>query len=262
MPQLEDAAGVATYYEETGDGRPVVVLHGGLESGADWSFLADALADRHRVYLPDRRGHGRTPDVDGPYTYRAMAAETIAFMEQVVDGPADLVGFSDGANVALLVAIERPDLVRSTVSISGNLTGEGLMPAMLDRLRDPDPGSPQIAPLRDAYAALSPDGVDHWPTYYTKVCEMGVAGPDISLDDVAGITCPTLVIVADDDVIDHHHSVAFFEALTDGRMAMVPGASHLVEYEHPAAVVALVEAFLDGPPPTRLLPMRAAELGE
>ncbi len=87
---------------------------------------------------------------------------------------------------------------------------------------------------------------------------MGVAGPDISLDDVAGITCPTLVIVADDDVIDRHHSVAFFEALPDGRMAMVPGASHLVEYEHPAAVVALVEAFLDGPPPTRLLPMRTA----
>lgn len=256
MPQLEDAAGVATYYDETGDGPPVVVLHGGLESGADWRFMADALAARHRVLLPDRRGHGRTPDVEGPYTYRAMADETVAFIEQCVGGPVDLVGFSDGANVAVLVAIARPDLVRSLVSISGNLTGDGLLPAMLDRLRHPEPNSEQIAPLRDAYAALSPDGVEHWATYYTKVCEMGVAGPDISLDDVAGITCPALVIVADDDVIDHHQTVAFFEALHDGRLAIVPGASHLVEYEHPGALGALVEQFVDGPAPTRLLPMR------
>ena len=258
MPQLEDAAGVATHYEEVGDGTPVVVLHGGLESGADWMFLADALSNRHRVHLPDRRGHGRTPDVSGPYTYEAMAAETIAFLEQRVDGPCDLVGFSDGANVAVLVTIERPDLVRSLVSISGNLTADGLLPAMLERLSEPEPESERIAPLRDAYAAASPDGVDHWAIYYTKVCEMGVAGPGISLDDVAGISRPTLVVVADDDVVDHNHSVAFFEALPDGRMAMVPGASHLYEYEHPSALIALVQEFIDGPPPARLLPMRTA----
>jgi pimeloyl-ACP methyl ester carboxylesterase len=66
------------------------------------------LAARFHVYSPERRGHGHTPDVDGPITFDAMAQDTIAFLETVVGGPAHLVGCSDGATVALLVALRRP----------------------------------------------------------------------------------------------------------------------------------------------------------
>src|SRR5437868_4684842 len=77
-----------------------------------WGMQVPALAGAYRVYAPDRRGHGRTFDTDDPFTYEAAAAETITFLEQVVGGPAHLVGWSDGGNVALLVAAQRPDLVR------------------------------------------------------------------------------------------------------------------------------------------------------
>ncbi len=92
-------AGVRAYYEEHGEGEPVVLLHGGFVSGETWAAAVPALAGRHRVLVPDRRGHGRTPDVPGPYTYEAMAEETIAFLEQMAGAPADLVGYSDGVSL-------------------------------------------------------------------------------------------------------------------------------------------------------------------
>jgi pimeloyl-ACP methyl ester carboxylesterase len=258
MPQLDDAAGVRTSYDDDGAGPPVVVLHGGLEDGSAWAFLAAALAPRHRVLRPDRRGHGRTPDVDGAYTYELMADETVAVLDQVVAGPADLVGYSDGGVVALLVALARPDLVRSMVLIGTDFHRDGLLPAVVEHLADPDPDNPALGPMRDAHAARSPDGAEHWATFHAKVSAMGVAGPTMTTDDLARIDRPVLVVVGDDDVVDHHHTVELFEHLPDAQLAVVPASSHLLPVEHPDEVVRLVQQFLDEDPPTRIMPMRTA----
>jgi pimeloyl-ACP methyl ester carboxylesterase len=94
-----NAGGVRTFYEVRGEGEPLVLLHSGLATTESWAMRIPALAQRYRVYVPERRGHGRTPDVDGPITYETMAAGT---------GPAHLVGWSDGAVVGMLVALRRP----------------------------------------------------------------------------------------------------------------------------------------------------------
>jgi pimeloyl-ACP methyl ester carboxylesterase len=112
---------VRTWYEEDGDGPPLVLLHPGGADSRAFEVILPGLAERFRVLRPDRRGHGRTPDVDGPLTYELMARDTIAFLEQVVGGPAGLVGHSDGAPVGLLVALARPDLVRRLVFASRGL---------------------------------------------------------------------------------------------------------------------------------------------
>ena len=93
--------GVPTWYDEHGQGEPLVLLHPG---GADVRAFApnlDALAAHFHVLTPDRRGHGHSPDVDGPITYEPMAQDTIAFLEAVVGGSAHLAGCSDGMPVAL-----------------------------------------------------------------------------------------------------------------------------------------------------------------
>lgn len=233
VPELDDVAGVRTHYYEEGQGDALLLLHGGLESGEDWRWMASALAYDHRVLVPDRRGHGRTPDVEGPYTYPAMAEETVAFLEQVVDGPADLVGYSDGGIVALHVAIDRPDLVRSAVVVSADFHYDGLLPAMLDRLRHPDPDNPRLAGMRETYGATSPDGAEHWATFYNKVCEMGSTGPVLVVEELRSIERRVLVVAADDDVVDHGHTVTLFESLVDGQLAIVPGTSHLLPHERP-----------------------------
>jgi pimeloyl-ACP methyl ester carboxylesterase len=208
--------------------------------------------------VPDRRGHGGTPDVPGPYTYEAMAEETAAFLREHVDGPADLVGYSDGGVVALLLALSAPDLVRSLVVIGTNFHVDGLFPAMRERLEHPEPDNERLAGMRTEYGRYSPDGAEHWPVFYRKVCAMGSTGPTLTTADLGRVARPVLVVVGDDDVVDHHHTVELFEALPDARLAVVPGTSHLLPHEAPDALLALVRPFLAGVEPHRLMPMRTA----
>ena len=98
-----DVGGIHTYYEAVGDGPPVLLLHGGLMSGADYPDQVAALSARFRVVAPDRRGHGHTADVEGPITYELMAADTIAFMDALGIDRAHIVGHSDGANIGMLL---------------------------------------------------------------------------------------------------------------------------------------------------------------
>jgi pimeloyl-ACP methyl ester carboxylesterase len=112
---------VAMWYDERGHGEPCVLLHPG-GAGVDSRALGptvDALARVFRAYTPEQRGHGRTLDVAGPASYELMAEDTIAFIDTVIGAPVYLLGCSDGATVALTVALRRPDLVRRLVFAAG-----------------------------------------------------------------------------------------------------------------------------------------------
>jgi pimeloyl-ACP methyl ester carboxylesterase len=109
-----------------------VLLHPG-GAGVDaraWGSNLPALAEQFRVFTPERRAHGRTPDVDGPITFELMADDTIALLDAVVGEPAHLVGCSDGAIVALLVAVRRPDLIRKLVFVGGVFHRDGWAPGV------------------------------------------------------------------------------------------------------------------------------------
>jgi pimeloyl-ACP methyl ester carboxylesterase len=121
---------VRSWYERYGDGEALVLLHPG-GAGVDARALepnVGALAERFRLYTPERRGHGRTPDVEGPISLDAMAQDTVAFIERVVGEPAHLVGSSDGAIVGLLAALRRPELVRRLVLVAGVFHRDGWSP--------------------------------------------------------------------------------------------------------------------------------------
>src|SRR5215813_5228683 len=149
------ANGVRTWYGDRGTGDAVVLLHGGLTDSRDFGGNLDALAGTFRLLLPERRGHGHTPDVAGPITIELMAQDTAAFVDEVVGGRVRLVGYSAGAIVALWVAARRPDLVERLVLISGAFDPDGL-------IFRPSADGPPPAPLVAAYAEVSPDGADHF----------------------------------------------------------------------------------------------------
>src|SRR5690349_8567012 len=144
--------GVRTWYDELGQGDPLVLLHPG-GAGVDaraWGPNLPDLVQHFRVFTPERRAHGRTPDVDGPITFELMADDTIAFLESIVDAPAHLAGCSDGAIVALMAALRRPDLIRKLIFIAGVFHRDGWAPGVLD------PGSTPPEFLARLYAELSP----------------------------------------------------------------------------------------------------------
>src|SRR5919198_1052777 len=175
---------VKTWYDEHGEGDPLVLLHGGLVDARFFQPNLPALAEHFHVYTPERRGHGHTPDVEGPITYQLMADDTIAFLETVVGQPADLVGHSDGAVVAMLVAIQRPELVKRLVMISGGFNKSG------EAAPDAEWNVDQIAEfLAPAYGEVSPDGIDHFKVVATKVGEMSAAEPHLDVAELAKVTC-------------------------------------------------------------------------
>ena len=167
MAQYVQTGAVNTWYDERGDGDPLVLLHGGLLDARFFEPNLGPLAERFHVYLPERRGHGHTADVDGPITYQLMADDTIAFLDAVLGGPADLVGHSDGAFVAMLVAIQRPDLVNRLVMISGGFDKSG--EANPDAEFDADE---VVRFVGKAYGEVSPDGEAHFPVVVAKIGEL------------------------------------------------------------------------------------------
>ena len=181
---------------QQGEGaETVLVLHGGLSnSDALLDTIGGSLADRYRVVAFDRRGHGRTGDTDAPFHYDDMASETVCVLEQVVGGPAHLVGWSDGGIIAMLVALSRPDLARRLVLIGANFHFNGTLPM------DIPPDSPIIGMMQALYAERSPDGGDHFGDVAQKTFAMFASEPTMTTDDLARITAPTLVVVGDDDL--------------------------------------------------------------
>ena len=249
MGQYTEVAGIKTWYEELGSGEPLLLMHGGLSDASAFGPNAPELAESFHVYMPERRGHGHTPDVDGPISYAGMAEDTIAFLETVVGGPAHLVGHSDGANVALLAALRRPDLVRRLVLISGNFHHDALIPGVLD--------IEQVAGfLEDMYAEVSPDGRGHFPVFVAKVARMVAEEPTLAASDLARVRSRTLVMAGDDDVIKLSHTVALYENIPDSELAIVPGTSHTLTLEKPTLVNRLILDFLSTDPVETLIPVR------
>jgi pimeloyl-ACP methyl ester carboxylesterase len=208
------------------------------------------------VLAPDRRGHGRSSDTDAPYSYEDMATETITFLEQVVGGPAHLVGWSDGGNVALLIAAQRPDLVRRQVLMGSNFHHDGLLDAF-DLGEDPD--APDVAMFRTMHDAVSPGGPDHWPSFFHRSARMWREGPTMTVEDLARIEVPTLVLAGDDEVIKLDHTCALYESLPVSQLAIVPGTSHALGFEKPDIVNKIILDYLaETEPPTTIIPVRRA----
>lgn len=239
-----DAGGVRTYYEAHGSGDPLVLLHGGLCAIETFSGLTPQLAERYRVYLPERRGHGRTPDIEGPITYEVMAQDTIAFLDALGLSSVHLVGWSDGAVVGLLVALHRPDLARRLVMIGQGVNPAGLVPEAAEMMKLDE--MPDVLPpmLRDMYAAVSPDGPDHWDVVVDKVWQMIKTEPNISMTELEKVSAPTFLVVADHDFVTVEHAQAMQRALPDSRLEVVPDATHGLPMENPDLVARLVLDYL------------------
>jgi len=247
-----DLDGISTWYDETGEGEPLVLLHpggGGVDSRALGPNLG-ALTENFKCFTPERRGHGRTPDVDGPITFDAMADDTIHFIEKVVGEPTRILGVSDGAIVGLHVALRRPDLVNRLVFAAGVFHHEGWWPEVIDPSNEPP------AFLRDNYAELSPDGGEHYEVIVEKLARMHQIDPSLDQSDLAAIPCRTLVMLGDDDEVRLEHAIALYRALPNAELAIVPGTSHGLLVEKPRLVNSIIIDFLTNDPIETYAPIR------
>jgi pimeloyl-ACP methyl ester carboxylesterase len=233
-------------------GATVVLLHGGMSSSASMlRSIGPSLQKRYAVAAFDRRGHGRTADTDEPFSYDAMANETIAFL-RYLNRRVHLIGHSDGGNVALLVAMRAPELLRRVVVIGANYHFNGLMP-----MESFDPESEDFAQWAQRYGENSPDGPQHARVVEEKTRIMTFSQPTLKPRDLATITVPVLVMAGDDDVAKLSHTCSMYEAIPESELAIVPGTSHMLLKERTKECVRIIDHFLRAKfPPVTFAPLR------
>ncbi|MFI5695174.1 alpha/beta fold hydrolase [Kribbella sp. NPDC051586] len=231
-----------------------MLLHGGGGGADSWQAQRAGLAERYRVLVPERRGHGRSPDVDGPVTMEIFAADTAAFIEALELGPVYVIGWSDGGKVGMSLALNRPDLVRKLVLIGAELTEAGgtvanqalLTPEGLDSLK---------TFFRQLYEPLSPDGPEHFEVVFAKWQQMWETLPDVDLTTLQALPMPVLLMQGDDDCVRIEHTAEVARAIPDAQVAVVPGSSHGLPLEKPEVVNRLLLDFLADQQVRKFMPM-------
>ena len=254
--QRVNVRGMQMYYEVSGSGEPLVVLHGAYMNIPSMGEIIPKLAKTHRVYAVELQGHGRTTDINRPITYPDMADDVAAFMDAVRLTKADVFGYSMGAEVGLQLAIRHPAKVNKLVAASAAYDLEGWQPEFKAAIPQMNVEMILKMPFAEEYKKLAPN-----PNGFPELARKLIAlekEPMAWSEQVKAIKSPVLIIAGDADVATLEHSVALFKLLGGGvmgdmgqplpasRLAVLPATSHTAVITQVDLLQALIEPFLKG----------------
>ena len=242
-----EIAGVRTYYEVHGSGEPLLLLMGGLVTLESLHSLVCGLMPHYRVWLPERRGHGRSADCPQPHSYPLYAADAAAFMQAVGLNRAKVVGWSDGGALALYLARDRPELVGCLALIGTAAHVCGYVDEFYNQAKSMTWES-LPAEDQELLAAHTPMGPEHLPRLVDTVRDMWLSSPNLLAEDLAAIEAPTLVLLGQYDLVRLDHARDMVRALPGGQLAVVPGVSHYGPLERPWLINAILLDFLSARP--------------
>lgn len=222
---------IELHCEETGDGEPLVLLHGNGEDGTYFAHQIAHFSQRFRVLALDTRGHGKSPRGEAPFTIRQFARDLLAFLDARGIERAHLLGFSDGGNIALVFALAHPERVGKLVLNGANLNARGVKRSV----QVPIELGYRMARL---FAGLSAKARTN-----AEMLGLMVNDPNVAPEELSALAAPTLVIAGENDMIREDHTRLIAERIPNARLAFVPG-DHFVAAKNPAAFNREVERFL------------------
>lgn len=222
---------IQLYYRQKGNREPMLLLHGNGEDGSYFKHQIAYFGSSYRVIAPDTRGHGQSPRGTKPFTIAQFAEDLCDFMEELALSKAIILGFSDGANIAMKFAIRYPGRVRALILNGGNLSPEGVK----RRVQLPIEIGYKIA---KRFAERSPEAKRN-----AELLGLMVEEPNIEPDELARITAPTLVICGTRDMIREAHTREIAKYIPNARLAILPG-DHFIANKRPDVFNQEVERFL------------------
>jgi len=236
------------YYEIHGSGRPLMLLHGGGNNIVrSWERQIVDFSPTRQVIAPEQSGNGHSPDVAGPFSYSQMTEDTAALLRQLGLSGVDVVGWSDGGVVALMLAIRHPELVRRVVATGANTDPSGI-PAYVRRgLSSASAANMMVGGVLRDYNAFSPDGPAHAPVIGEKLKQLWLTHPipsELSMDLLRKIQAPVLVMAGENDVISLGHTLQIYHALPHAELWIVPDTGHAAFVERPELTDPRVLSFL------------------
>lgn len=222
---------IALYYREKGNKEPFILLHGNGEDNSYFKHQIDYFSNRYRVIALDTRGHGKSPRGTKPFTIEQFSYDLYDFMTSHKISNAVILGFSDGANIAMKFAMNYPDKVKALILNGGNLNPKGVK------------RTTQI-PIEIGYkiarrfASKSTDAKKN-----AEMLGLMVNEPNIELNELSKITAPTLVICGRSDMIKESHTKEIAENIPNAKLSIIKG-NHFIANKRYATFNKEVEDFL------------------
>ncbi|MBR6632697.1 MAG: alpha/beta hydrolase [Clostridia bacterium] len=218
---------VKLYFLEKGNGEPFILLHGNGEDCTYFSHQIEYFSKKFRVIAVDTRGHGKSPRGTAPFTIEQFSGDLNGLMDQLKLSNAIILGFSDGANIAMKFALKYPQRVKALILNGGNLNSRGVKPSV------------QL-PIEIGYriSSLFPKA-----KLKTELLGLMVNEPNITTGELSQINAPTLVICGTKDMIKDSHTREIAHNITNSRLSIIKG-SHFIASEEYEAFNKEVSAFL------------------
>jgi valacyclovir hydrolase len=239
--------GVSLYYESLGSGSPILFLPGALGTGAsDFEHQLPFFSENYHVIAPDPRGYGqsRPPQRDYPLDfYQRDAEDMLALMSALGEPAFHVFGWSDGANIATLMAIHAPERVCKLVVWGGNSFLSAEEVAAFEAMRSLSSWSPrEVAALRQVYG----DSLEAlWESYVDGLGRLYAAGGDIYRSELARVQCPTFVLHGGlDPLVPSFHPRVISEGIPNARLHVFPEGKHRIHARYAPDFNQLTAAFL------------------
>ena len=221
---------IELFYTKTGSGPPLLLLHGNGEDGTYFVHQVEEFSRDFTVYAIDTRGHGQSPRGGAPFTISQFADDLLAFMDRQGLPRADILGFSDGGNIALTFALRHPDRVRRLILNGANLDPKGVKPLVQ---------LPIVLGYHFASLSKSPKAKAR-----AELLGLMVNEPHIDPAELGKLSMPVLVIAGTRDMIRENHTRLIANRIPNARLVLIPG-DHFIANKAPAAFDRAVRQFLE-----------------
>jgi pimeloyl-ACP methyl ester carboxylesterase len=248
--------GLKMYYEVYGQGKPLVLIHGAFNTiPMAFGGLIPELSKTRQVIAIEMHGHGRTADIDRPFSFETMADDVAALLKYLKKDSADIFGYSMGGCIAWQLAIRHPEAVKKLVIASAVYKYEGWTAETRAILPNITPEVFEHTPIKGEYDSLAPDP-KHWTEFVNKMKKFITTPYDFGAEKIRAIKSPTLIIVGDGDGVLPEHAVEMFR-LRNGKymidfgpvpttqLAIYPGTSHISVMMQKDWLLSMIVPFLD-----------------
>ena len=236
---------ISMYVEQHGKGEPIIFLHGGMGSANSWSYQVPVFSKTYRVITLDSRGQGRTSDSTAPLTYHLMAEDVVRLMDILKIPNAYIVGWSDGGNIAIDLAIHHPARIKGIVAYGANINPAGLQNHFLNYLKTATPEEMQRDNGSD-FLALSAHP-EQLPVIAEKIRNMWLSEPNFTQAQLSSIKTRTLIMDgAEEELIRPDHAKEIASAIPGAKLVMLPGIGHYAIFKKPELWNKTVLSFLKG----------------
>lgn len=226
-----NAMSIHLHYEEIGNGEPLILLHGNGEDLTYFTHQMDYFSKKYRVIAIDTRGHGKSERGTEPFTIRQFALDLYKFMEEHQIDKANILGFSDGGNIALTFALMHPERILKLILNGANLNGRGVkahiqIPIVLGYK------------FASAFAQKSEDAKKN-----AEMLGLMVNDPNIEPSKLQNVFVKTLVIAGTNDMIKKSHTQLIYKNLPNAELVFIEG-NHFIANKEYEKFNKAIETFL------------------